>query len=144
MDRRNALLGLFAAMAASTGQAGAKDGSGSTGAWTDRLYTLKNSKTTPAPFGETTVYFEGKTDELPYMEAGSVLLHPGQEPHPPHQHPEEEFVIIGEGHGHILVGGENTAVGPGTLMYSESNKLHGIKNTGTQPLRFYFCKWKTA
>jgi hypothetical protein len=26
-------------------------------------------------------------------------------------------------------------------MFSEANKLHGVKNTGSQPLRFYYLKW---
>ena len=26
-------------------------------------------------------------------------------------------------------------------MYCEGNRLHGIKNTGPAPMRFYFFKW---
>lgn len=143
-DRRDALLKFFTMALSAAGSANQVLGAGTTGLWTDRLFTLEASTTTPASFGATTVYFEGRTPELNYLEAGSVLLNPGQEPHPPHQHPEEEFMLIGEGHGQILVNGRNTPVGPGTLMYSEGNHLHGIKNTGEMPMRFYFVKWRNS
>lgn len=135
--RREVLEGLVMMMAGDSpfGGGGAKT------FWKDATFTLENSKTTRESFGEVTVYFEGKTKELSSMVGGSVVLHPGQEPHPPHQHAEEEFMLIGEGSGEILVGGKTTKVGPGGLMFSESNSLHGIKNTGTVPMRFYYFKW---
>ncbi len=94
------------------------------------------------PFGDLKIYFDGPTDQLHSMTAGSLLLKPGMEPHPPHQHPEEEFMVITEGTGDIVVEGKVTKVGPGTMMYCAANKLHGIKNTGKTPLLFYFYKWK--
>ena len=110
-------------------------------AWPEAVLTLEQGKTTSAPFGKTTVYFEGPTGSLKSMTAGSLVLNPGSEPHPPHQHPEEEFLLITEGSGEILVNGQTVEVRPGSLMYSESNRLHGIKNTGAKPMRFYFFKW---
>lgn len=109
--------------------------------WPDAVFTLADSKTTHDSFGDTTIYFEGKTGQLRGMTAGTLLLKPGHEPHPPHQHPEEEFMFVAEGTGEIVVHGKTTQVGPGTLMYCEGNRLHGIKNTGSTPMRFYFCKW---
>ena len=112
-----------------------------TSVWPDAVFTLDKGTTTHDSFGDTTVYFEGKTESLKSMTAGSLELKPGAEPHPPHQHPEEEFLLIAEGNGEILVHGNTVQVGPGSLMYSESNRLHGIKNTGSTPMRFYFFKW---
>jgi mannose-6-phosphate isomerase-like protein (cupin superfamily) len=76
------------------------------------------------------------------MTAGSLLLKAGQSPHPPHQHPEEEFMVVTEGTGEISIDGKITKVGPGAMMYCGANKLHGIVNTGKKPLLFYFYKWK--
>jgi quercetin dioxygenase-like cupin family protein len=76
------------------------------------------------------------------MTAGSLSLKPGMSPHPPHQHPEEEIMIVTEGSGEIVVEGKVTPVAPGSMMYCAAGKLHGIKNTGTKPLLFYFCKWR--
>ncbi len=109
--------------------------------WADAVYDLENGTTTHEPYGDATVYFEGKTQELSYLIAGSLLLNPGEEPHPPHQHPEEEFLLIGEGTGEILIDGKTMTVQPGSMMFSKGDSLHGVRNTGTVPMRFYFFKW---
>jgi len=49
---------------------------------------------TKEDFGELRVYFDGPTDQLKAMTAGSLMLKPGMQPHPPHQHPEEEMMVI--------------------------------------------------
>lgn len=94
------------------------------------------------PFGDLRIYFDGPTGQVSSMTAGSLLLKPGMSPHPPHQHPEEEFMVITEGSGDISVGGKTTKVGPGSMMYCAANHVHGIVNTGAAPLLFYFYKWK--
>ena len=106
--------------------------------------TLDESKAklTKEAFGELKIYFDGPTDQLKSMTAGSLRLKPGMSPHPPHQHPEEEIMVITEGTGEVVVTGKVTKVGPGSMMYCGANKLHGITNTGKTPLLFYFYKWK--
>ena len=128
-NRRDALSGIFALMAAG-------------GKWPDNIWTLKDGKTTHQTFGDLTVLFDGSTEQLQSMVAGSLLLNPGMEPHPPHQHPEEEFMVVTEGTGEISVEGKTSKVGPGSMMYCPAGKLHGIVNTGKDPLLFYFYKWK--
>ena len=100
------------------------------------------AKLTKEPFGDLRIYFEGATDQIRSMTAGSLRLKAGMSPHPPHQHPEEEFMVITEGTGELLVDGKTTKVGPGSMMYCAANKSHGITNTGKTPLLFYFYKWK--
>ena len=72
---------------------------------------------------------------------GSLQLKPGATPHPPHQHLEEEIMIITEGTGDITCDGKVTKVAPGTSMYCAAGKLHTIVNTGKTPLLFYYFKW---
>lgn len=100
------------------------------------------AKLTKEPFGDLRIYYDGPTDQLKSMTAGSLLLKPGMTPHPPHQHPEEEFMVVTEGTGEISVEGKITKVGPGTMMYCGAGKLHGIVNTGKTNLLFYFYKWQ--
>jgi mannose-6-phosphate isomerase-like protein (cupin superfamily) len=100
------------------------------------------AKLTRETFGDLRIYFDGPTEQLKAMTAGSLLLKAGMSPHPPHQHPEEEFMVITEGAGEITVEGKVTKVGPGTMMYCAAGKLHGIVNTGKAPLLFYFFKWR--
>ena len=94
------------------------------------------------PFGDLRIFFDGPTDQLKAMTAGSLVLKPGMSPHPPHQHPEEEFLLVTEGRGEISIDGKLTAAGPGSMMYCAAGRLHGITNTGKAPLTFYFYKWR--
>ncbi len=94
------------------------------------------------PFGDHRIYFEGKTGQLESMTAGSLRLNSGASPHPPHEHPEEEFILITEGTGEISIDGKATKVAPGAMMYCGTNKTHGIVNTGKVPMTFYYFKWK--
>ncbi len=105
------------------------------------VLTPANAKVTHEPFGELRVYFEGPTDQLSSMTAGSLRLNAGQEPHPPHTHAEEEIMVIVEGAGDIVIEGKTTRVGPGAMMYCAANRPHGIRNTGKTPLLFYYYKW---
>ena len=86
-------------------------------------------------------HFNGPTDELSGMVAGMCVLDPGSTPHPPHQHPEEEFMIVASGTGEIECDGKTTQVGPGAMMYAAGNTIHGITNTGKLPMTFYWSKW---
>src|SRR5262245_29021575 len=86
-------------------------------------------------------HYNGPTDQLSGMCAGMAVLDPGSTPHPPHTHPEEEFLIIASGTGEIECGGKSTTVGPGDIMYCAGDVLHGITNTGLVPMTFYWSKW---
>jgi mannose-6-phosphate isomerase-like protein (cupin superfamily) len=108
---------------------------------TDSVVQANKAQITHQPFGDVTVFFEGPTSYMKSITAGSLKLKPGMEPHPPHQHPEEEFMIVTEGAGDILVNGQTVRVGPGSMMYCEANQLHGVKNTGDVPLLFYYYKF---
>lgn len=100
------------------------------------------AKLSKEAFGDLRIYFEGPTDQVKSMTAGSLLLKAGMSPHPPHQHPEEEFMVITQGFGEISMDGKVTKVGPGSMMYTAAGRLHGIVNTGKTPLLFYFYKWQ--
>jgi quercetin dioxygenase-like cupin family protein len=112
------------------------------GKLTNSVAAAGNATLTKETFGDLRIYFDGPTDQLKSMTAGSLLLKPGQQPHPPHQHEEEEFMVVTEGTGEFSVEGKVTKAGPATMLYSGGNKLHGIVNTGSKPLMFYFYKWK--
>ena len=87
------------------------------------------------------VHYNGPTDQLQVMCTGMAVVDPGASPHPPHRHPEEEFLIVADGTGEIDCDGKVTQVGPGAIMYCAGNTLHGIVNTGKVPLTFYWSKW---
>ena len=93
------------------------------------------------PFGSQRIYCNGSTNGLKSLVIGSLILKPGEQPHPPHAHPDEEILLITEGTGRITMNGKASSVGPGALMYVTPNYLHGILNTGASPLTIYFIKW---
>lgn len=115
---------------------------GSPAALPNTVLPSAKAKLTKEPFGDLRIYFEGPTDQIKSMTAGSLLLKAGMTPHEPHHHPEEEFMVITEGTGEISIDGKIVKVAPGSMMYCAAGKLHGIVNTGKTPLLFYFYKWK--
>src|SRR3954468_18036029 len=60
----------------------------------------------PTPVGSTRSFFKARTATLDELELHVTTLNPGQISHPPHQHPNEELVIIKEGTVEALVQGE--------------------------------------
>jgi quercetin dioxygenase-like cupin family protein len=105
------------------------------------VLSAAKAKFTPHPFGDQRVFFEGATDQLKSLVVGSIALKAGQEPHPPHQHPEEEIMLVTEGTGEIFLEGKKTPVKPGDIMYSAGNHMHGVKASANSPLTFYYFKW---
>ncbi len=91
--------------------------------------------------GQNGVYLSGDTPGSKNFVTGRFIINPGQTPHAPHRHVEEEVMVIESGHGEIFCDGETTKVGPGSVMYTTPNAPHGIVNTGTEPVVFYYIKW---
>lgn len=102
---------------------------------------LAKGKLLRQPFGEQRIFFEGATAQLKSIAVGNVALKAGAEPHPPHEHPEEEILLITEGHGEIFVNGKKTPVKTGDLMYSAGNRVHGISAAHDSPMTFFYFKW---
>ncbi|MFO0890248.1 MAG: cupin domain-containing protein [Isosphaeraceae bacterium] len=93
------------------------------------------------PVGQIGLYFQGVTPGCSSFVTGRFIIDPGKSPHVPHTHEDEEILIVESGHGEIVCDGKTTKVGPGSVMYSTPNVAHGINNTGSEPLTFYFVKW---
>jgi quercetin dioxygenase-like cupin family protein len=66
---------------------------------------------------------------------------PGKQLQPPHLHPQEEFQYVISGNGTWHLNGQDIPLMAGDLMYAKPGDLHGIANTGTEPLRFFVVKW---
>jgi len=93
-----------------------------------------------APGAKAYVHFNGPTKQLAALASGFVTLEPGAQPHPPHRHPEDEIMIVGEGTGEFSVNGVATQVKTGDMVFAEANVLHGVRNTGKTQMTFYFVK----
>ncbi len=71
------------------------------------------------------------------LEMHNTVLAPGHEPHPPHQHEHSEWLLIREGQVDWLIDGKRQPAGPGDICYAASMQLHGIRNVGTVPARYF-------
>src|SRR5689334_1645199 len=92
--------------------------------------------------GKIGLYINGDTPASTKFVTGRFVLDPGKAPHPAHQHPEEEVLIVESGTGTIVCDGQTTEVGPGSVMFTTPNAMHGITNTGSSPMVYYFIKWQ--
>jgi len=71
------------------------------------------------------------------IEVHQSELAPGEQPHAPHQHVHEELVLLWAGTVDYTVNGATTRLGPGSAGYAASNDLHGMRNVGDTPARYF-------
>ena len=100
-----------------------------------------NAKLTHESYGDLRIYFDAPTEHLRALTVGSLVLNAGMVPHPPHQHAEEEIMLVTDGAGEITVETKAYPVGPGSMMYCGGQRMHGI-TAGPHGLTFYFYKWR--
>ena len=72
-----------------------------------------------------------------YIEVHESMLPPGKMPHPPHRHRNSEILFIREGKLEFLNNGVPEPAGPGDVVFTASNILHGLKNVGDTPARYF-------
>ncbi|MBV7260331.1 cupin domain-containing protein [Erythrobacter crassostreae] len=108
-----------------------------------RVLTPETAKTTNEEWGDFAEYFEGETAGTTDLLSGTATIKAGLEIHPPHRHAEEEFLMVIAGEGEWTVGEETFAAAKGDMLYAAAWDLHGIKNTGEEPLTFVFWKWNS-
>jgi len=97
----------------------------------------------PTKIGSTRKFFQAPTATLDELECHVTTLNPGETPHPPHKHPDEEIVIVKEGTVESLVNGQTRRVGPGSVIFQASNQMHGIRNVGEGPATYHVIKWNS-
>jgi len=98
-------------------------------------------KATKTDVGEVRSLFRQPTATLDELEMHVTTLNPGDTSHPPHQHLNEELVIIREGTVETLSGGKWLRLGPGSVIFNASNSLHGLRNVGDTPATYHVINW---
>jgi quercetin dioxygenase-like cupin family protein len=97
----------------------------------------------PSKVGATRKVCQAPTPTLDELECHITTLNPGQTPHAPHQHADEEMIFIKEGTVESLVNGKTQRIGPGSVIFQSSNQLHAIKNVGDTPATYFVVKWNS-
>jgi XRE family transcriptional regulator, regulator of sulfur utilization len=108
---------------------------------TSAVWDWNKIAVTPTKVGSTRKFFQAPTPTLKELECHVTTLNPGESPHAPHKHPDEEVIIIREGIVEVLNNGELKRIGPGSVILQASNQLHSIKNVGTTPATYHVFKW---
>jgi len=93
--------------------------------------------------GSSRQFLRAPTATLDELEIHVTTLKPGQTSHAPHQHANEELLIMKEGTVEALVNGEWKTVGTGSVIFQASNQLHGIRNIGTGPATYHVVNWSS-
>ena len=105
------------------------------------VMTAKEAKTENAEWGSFSTYYQGETYGTRDVLTGVAVIKPGQEIHPPHQHAEEEYLMVVEGEGTWHLNGKDFTAQQGDILYAAPWDVHGIKNTGKTALKFVVWKW---
>jgi len=93
--------------------------------------------------GEVRSVVQAPTATLDELEMHITTLNAGQTSHAPHQHADEEIIIIKEGTLESLVNGQMRRIGPGSVVFQAANQLHTIRNVGDTPATYHVIKWNS-
>lgn len=104
------------------------------------VYNWNDLPETPRPYGASKPFFSGPTPNLGHFSVSVTRLNPGQAPHPPHEHAEEEVILIKEGTAKITMAGKTYDAPAGTVTYYAPNTHHGIV-AGSGPVTYFVIRW---
>lgn len=104
------------------------------------VFKWNDMKLVPTKQGGRRPVFDAPTPILADLECHITTLNPGEAPHPPHRHPDEELMFIKEGTLEALQGDQTNIVTTGGVIFEASNELHGLRNVGTNPATYFVLK----
>lgn len=92
--------------------------------------------------------FRGQTANLRFLSCHASSLMPGRSPHPPHQHDEEEFLLILAGEANLVLPATDKTATPdrrrmqaGDFAYYPAGFPHTIESVGKGPVNYLMLKW---
>ncbi|HKX32228.1 MAG TPA: cupin domain-containing protein [Blastocatellia bacterium] len=107
------------------------------------IFDWNSIQVKPTKVGERRDFVQRPTATLDELEIHVTTLNPGESPHAPHKHPDEELVIVKEGTIESMAGDQTKVVGPGSIVFQASNQMHGTKNVGKVPATYFIVRWKS-
>ena len=108
-----------------------------------QVFTLGKTDTLKEKFGTVNLFTEAaSTFGTKNVTTGVLTILPNNEAHPPHIHAEEEYLLITKGSGTWSLNGKEFPAKTGDLLYASPWDIHGIFNSDTTNLEFYFVKWE--
>ena len=107
------------------------------------VYDFNKIPVSKTDVGEIRQFLKGPTATLKELELHVTTLDAGKTSHPPHQHPNEELVMIDQGTVETLSDGQWRRLGPGSVIFNASNSLHGLRNVGSGPAIYHVVNWQS-
>jgi len=105
------------------------------------LWDWESLSPSPTGVGQYRHVVRAPTATLDELEIHVTTLNPGQTSHAPHQHPNEELVILASGKLEATSNGKTRVLGPGSIIFNASNQLHGVRNVGDVPATYHVINW---
>jgi len=101
-------------------------------------YALEGLKAVQQKTGyETRQVLNGKLVDAELLDIHHSTLPAGQMPHPAHQHKHAELMVLLDGKIDFYNNGSTEHMTSGDIAFAAPNQLHGWKNVGDQPARYY-------
>lgn len=105
------------------------------------IFNWADFKATPTKMGERRSVFDSPTPTLSNLECHITTLNPGETPHAPHRHADEELMIVKEGTLAAIQGDQTNTVAAGGIIFEASNEMHGLINIGTNRATYFVIKY---
>ncbi|HZP04393.1 MAG TPA: cupin domain-containing protein [Terracidiphilus sp.] len=141
ITRRDALAGLVALSAALTERPTAVADEPQQPILGPAVFHWDEMKFKPNAVGAQAPLCKQPTATLDQLEMHVSKLEPGKMSHPPHQHVNEELIILREGTCETLSNGQWVKVEAGSVVFNASNSLHGFRNIGTTTAVYHVINW---
>jgi (S)-ureidoglycine aminohydrolase len=99
------------------------------------------------PFKKTDVggrrdFFNKPTATCTKFEMHVTTLNEGLPSHAPHEHDEEEIILLIKGTATMNVAGKDYPMAPGDFVFAASHDFHGIRNSGKGQCEYFAFQWK--
>jgi len=107
------------------------------------VFDWKDMKVSATKTGEVRRIVARPTATLDELEMHVTTLKAGEAAHAPHQHPDEELMIVLQGTLEAFNDGATKRIGAGSAIFQASNEMHGVKNAGTDSASYYVIRWKS-
>lgn len=93
--------------------------------------------------GSVREFFRSPTEMLDEVECHLTTVAPGLPSHTPHEHRDEEMVIVEKGEIAVWLNGSENKVGAGSIVFIASGEHHGIRNDTLDAATYYVIRWRT-
>lgn len=125
---------MYHSIAAPNEERGRKAGESFVMNWKDMVFK-------PTDKGGVRQLFDRQTTMLNRFDIHVTQLNEGNKSHEPHQHKNEEIILMLEGNAEMQIGTDHQKANPGDVVFLTSNVLHNLTNVGKSACLYFAIQW---